>query len=128
MPTSSSQGTFTVPEPTDPPDVPYWIKELADDVDEKALMHTAGVRRRIHFQTYAGGTTNSSGYVNVNHTAGFTPRAALIVPMAPGTSFANPWGVDVLTSTSCRVRFGSHDVNGPLNTLPTGAFALLFIE
>lgn len=128
MPTTSSQGTFPVPEPSDPPDVPYWIGSFADDVDEKALMHTDGVRRRVHLQFYNGGNTDASGFLTITHTAPFTPRAAIQFPRAIGTSWAIAWGVDQFSASGARTRWKAGNATGALVSQATGNFAVLYIE
>ncbi|NUP79745.1 MAG: hypothetical protein HOV96_19590 [Nonomuraea sp.] len=60
----------------------------------------------IYTTTYAG-TTDASGFLTVAHAAGFTPAGGWAVTTNPNASFAEPWGIDSITSTNVRLRFAN---------------------
>lgn len=60
------------------------------------------------------GTTDASGFLIVTHGAGFTPTSGWAFTTNPASSFAQPYGIDQLTSTTVRLRFGSVAANGAL--------------
>lgn len=68
----------------------------------------------IYTTTYAG-TTDASGFLTVPHAADFRNPAGVPVAPAggwamttnPNASFAQPWGIDTITTTSVRLRFAN---------------------
>lgn len=114
------------PSPTGvAPDVPYYMQQLAEEVESKFLEHTHGSARRMHLAlnvTASGGgiTTDSSGYITVVHGAGFTPRAVFALPMAGGVTLGHVIAADGFTSTTVRLRFANYTTNTILDTATIG--------
>lgn len=61
-----------------------------------------------------GGTTDSQGFITVNHGAPFTPTSGWAVTNNPSASFAVFWGMDSITATTVRLRFFNAGGTGPL--------------
>lgn len=70
-------------------------------------------RDGLFSMSYAG-TTDASGFLIVNHTAGFTPLSGWAITGNPASSNANFWGIDALTLTTVRLRFTSAAAFGGL--------------
>lgn len=68
----------------------------------------------VYSIAYAG-TTDASGFLTVAHAAGWVPAGGWAMTTNPNASFAQPWGIDTITSTSVRLRFA--------NVASTGAAA-----
>lgn len=60
------------------------------------------------------GTTDANGFLTITHNSlFFTPQSGWTVTTNPGASFAQFWGIDTITTTTCRVRFANAG-GGPL--------------
>jgi hypothetical protein len=74
------------------------------------------------------GTTDSTGFLTVTHSLGWTPRAIFPINQNPNSNFPVCWGVDSITSTTCRIRFLNASSAGGANTLATGPQMMLCIR
>lgn len=60
----------------------------------------------LHKTTYSG-TTDANGFLTVTHGAPWTPTAGWFMTSNPASSFAQPWGVDSIGATTCRLRIAN---------------------
>lgn len=60
------------------------------------------------------GTTDASGFLTVTHGAPWTPTGGWAMTTNPASSFAQAWGIDSFTATTCRLRFTSVASTGAL--------------
>lgn len=74
------------------------------------------------------GTTDASGFLTVTHSLGWTPRAVFPINQNPNTNFPVVWGVDNVTSTTCRIRFMNASTAGGAASLGTGPQMMLCIR
>lgn len=128
MPAPTSGGFYTVPTGTEPADGPYGLDMLAEQVEDLALMHTAGSPKRVHVAVGLTGTTDASGYVTFNHGAPFTPRVCQVVIIRNAFSLGYVISTDTPTATQVVARFGSWSATTTLNSQALGAGAIAIIS
>jgi hypothetical protein len=128
MPTTTDNGTYPLPTGTDPPDVAYWLDQLGQAVENKAVIHNSTTRRRVHIVTGLSGTTDASGYLTVTHGAGFLPRVVLPQAMSVGVHLGYPFAVGTVTSTTAVLRFLNWSAGGALNAQVVSGIAMVCWE
>lgn len=128
MPTTTDNGTYPLPTGTDPPDVPYWLDQLAQTVENKALIHNSTTRKRVHLAVGLGGTTDANAYLTVTHNAGFVPRIVIPQCMNVGVHLGVPFAVGAVTSTTAVLRFFNWTSANMFNNAAVSGIALLCFE
>jgi hypothetical protein len=128
MPTNTDNGTYPLPTGTDPPDVPYWLDQLAQAVENKALVHNSTTRKRVHLVVGLSGTTDANAYLTVTHGAGFTPRIVLPQIMNVGVHLGVPFAVGAVTSTTAVLRFFNWTSANMFNNAAVSGIALVCFE
>lgn len=67
----------------------------------------------VYTVTYSG-TTDASGFLTVSHGAPWAPTGGWYITTNPAASFAQPWGIDNITATQCRLRLANAAGTGAL--------------
>jgi len=126
----ATPGGIAYPDGIEPTNVPLDMQQLAESVEGRALQHTAATgRKRVHVQTGLTGTTDSQGYLTVNHGAPFTPRLVQASINGNALSLAVVMSAGDYTATTVRVRFTNWSAGGLANAVPlNGALALVCWE
>jgi len=112
MPETTPTRGYVVPTATDPDDVPYYVKSVVQQVETKAIHHTAATPMQLHVVKGLGGTPDASGYVTFAHGAPFTPQLVTAHIMRSGATLVVPLSVDSITATNVIVRFTRWDSGG----------------
>lgn len=124
MPETTPARGYVVPTATDPDDVPYYVKSVVEQVEDKALHHTDATAKRVHVVTGLTGTTDASGYVTFNHGAPFTPRHVQVQISRNAVSLAYLISAEVIGATQVTARFGAWNTTNVLASASLGNAAI----
>lgn len=93
----------------------------AANITASGTINAKGV---LHKTTYSG-TTDANGFLTVTHGAPWTPTAGWFMTSNPASSFAQPWGIDTIGATTCRLRIANANGGVLVSAAVTGFLFLV---